>query len=318
MDNSNGTIYESTAPLRLASGGTWTRLTDNWGTRPPGALYQGDINNAGQTELWFSAQTNLQPYTLSGTTLTEGNQSPFESVLGTHDWQLTDGDDAALGPSATTAVDSVTGTSATFNGGASWDSDSVFGTDANFNGTSRYITPPSTTASNYPFCLSVWFKTTTAGGVLASVQSNPLSSGATTTGTYNPFMYIGTNGLLYAEFWNGSSDPLASTYKVDDGAWHHAVLSSVFTEQSPAPGTECPCPLNAQQTLTLDGIQQGVGGDTTMESGSWANLDFGAGYIGGTWQNEVDYKKNGNEGFLQYFNGQMADITFKWAPPPLG
>jgi hypothetical protein len=323
MDNSTGAIYESTAPLTLASSGTWTPLTYNNGNTAQGTLYQGDINNAGQTELWFNGSVGLVSYTLSGTTLTEGNLTSGSRLR--NDWQLTDGNDAALGPTATTAVDSLTGTNATLTSGASWDPDSVFGTDASFNGTSGYITPPSSTVSNYPDYLSVWFKTTTTtGGVLVSVQSSPLSSGATTTGTYNPFMYVGNNGLLYAEFWNGSSDPVASTYKVDDGAWHHAVLSSVFIEQKPVCNpttgncTACPCPYDAQETLTLDGIQQAVSAATTMESGSWANLTFGAGYIGGTWKNEVDYEKNGNEGYLQYFKGQLADITFSSSLLPLG
>jgi hypothetical protein len=309
MDNVTGAIYESTAPLKLASGGAWTTLTFATGDATFGQLYQGDINKAGQTELWFNLnldEGDFAPYTLSGTTLTPESGSNSPSLM--HDWPLTDGSDADLGPAATTAVDSIFGDNATLSSGTSWDSDSIFGTDANFNGTSGYITPPSDTTvpispTEAPLYLSIWFKTTTAGGVLASVQASPLSSGATIATGYNPYMYIGSNGLLYAEFWNGSVDPIASTSKVDDGAWHHAVLSSVFVEQANGNVVN-------QETLTLDGVQQAVSGETGMEDGDWGNLDFGAGYIGGGWPNETHHLEDGNEGYVQYFNGQMADITF--------
>jgi hypothetical protein len=39
-------------------------------------------------------------------------------------------------------------------------------------------------------------------------------------------------------------------------------------------------------------------------------LSFGAGYIGGNWVDERYFKKSGNTGFIDYFNGQIADITF--------
>lgn len=310
LDNSTGAIYESTTPQTLARGGSWAALNYSNGDAAPGPLNQGDINNAGQTELWFdNGEGTFDSYVLSGTTLTPEASGGF-SIL-SDDWQLTDGNDADLGPSATTAVDSVTGDTATLTSGTSWDLDSIFGTDANFNGTSGYITPPSDTTGTGtdPTYLSIWFKTTTAGGVLASVQASPLSSAATIATGYNPFIYIGSNGLLYAEFWNGSVDPLASTSKVDDGSWHHAVLSSVYIEGAHETVT-------SQETLTLDGVQQAVSGDATEVSVTWGNLDFGSGYIGGGWPDEIHHLQNGNTGYLQYFNGQIANVTFRNTKPP--
>jgi hypothetical protein len=306
LDTSTGIIYESASPLTLASGGTWTEI----GTVAiGGTLVQGDINHAGQTELWVNEDGVLFSHTVSGTTLSGENST--DSIYPSDDWQLTDGNDAALGPTATTAVDSITGTNATITGGASWDSDSIFGTDANFNGTSRYLTPPSSTISGLPYYLSVWFKTTTAGGVLASVQGSALSSGSTATSGYNPLMYVGDNGLLYAEFWYGTASPFASTYKVDDGQWHHAVLSSVANEVC---GISTGCSTFEQQTLTLDGAQQAVSPQGYAEDGNWGNLTFGAGYIGGTWPDEANYEQ---DGILQYFNGQMADIQLSDGSPPV-
>ena len=257
---------------------------------------------------------------MSGTTLTpEDSGDPTGSGNVTHDWPLTDGNDAALGSSATTALDTISGNTATMSGGVSWDSDSVFGTGASFDGISGYLTTPASASASDPSYLSIWFKTKTAGGVLASVQASPLSSGGTISTGYNPFMYIGSNGLLYAEFWNGSVDPLASTSKVDDGAWHHAVLSSPYVKIPAPDGGTCPaygC-WASQETLTLDGVQQAVSGDATQVGVTWGNLDFGSGYLGGGWPNETHHLQSGNTGYLQYFNGQMADITLRYTPPPI-
>jgi hypothetical protein len=60
---------------------------------------------------------------------------------------------------------------------------------------------------------------------------------------------------------------------VDDGIWHHAVLSA---------GT-------SSQTLTLDGVtQQTLNGATSFQFAP-ANLTFGAGYIGGNWPAVPNY-----------------------------
>jgi hypothetical protein len=37
--------------------------------------------------------------------------------------------------------------------------------------------------------------------------------------------------------------------------------------------------------------------------------DFGAGYIGGGWPDETHTEESGNTGYLDYFNGEIADIT---------
>lgn len=310
LDTGTGALYEDKGPFMdnttgMAPAQTWTQITVPWSSSPPGTMIQGDINNTGQTELWFltSSGPYFESYTLNGTTLTAENSTQESFVK--DEWPLTDGNDATAGPTAITAVDTMTGTNATLTGGAAWNDDvPYFMTDINFNGTSRYLTPPSNTISATPTYLSVWFKTSTAGGVIASVQGSALSSGATVGGGYNPVLYVGSNGLLYAEWWNGSVDPLASTVQVDDGLWHHAVLSTVILTcfTTTCSGT------TDQETLTLDGQQQQVSADA-LEDGNWANLDFGAGYIGGGWPNEAHHEENGNEGYLQYFNGEIADIS---------
>ena len=74
--------------------------------------------------------------------------------------------------------------------------------------------------------ISVWFKTTTADGVLASLQKKAVSAGGTLSTGYNPVLYIGNDGDLYGLLMDSSGQDtvLTSGMPVDDGLWHHAVL----------------------------------------------------------------------------------------------
>ncbi|HYS36733.1 MAG TPA: DUF6531 domain-containing protein [Pseudonocardiaceae bacterium] len=48
--------------------------------------------------------------------------------------------------------------------------------------------------------MSLWFKTSTPGGVLFSYQADPITN-STSPGNYVPALYVGTDGKLYGEFW---------------------------------------------------------------------------------------------------------------------
>jgi hypothetical protein len=335
LNTSSGALYESSGPFTLQlppdspPGSTvscpnsvinapkWTTIPTSgaWGTPPTGlALAQADINHEGATEIWVysgsnSGSNSTDAYTLSGTTLTY--ESPDSISFPSNDWPLNDGNPNLGGASATTATDSLTGTSAAITGNAAWAKDSYFDHDLSFDGTNSYLTPPAATIQSgaYP-SISIWFKTKSPG-VIVSVQQNPLTSGSTTNGGYNPVLYIGKNGLLYGEWWNSAVDPIVSTYKVDNGIWHHAVLTSTRPPRFLPP--QCATDPSAlvcqgQQTLTLDG--QTVGGAAGNPTGNWSNLDFGAGYAGGGWPNYPNNNaKNGNEGWLTYFNGEISNIN---------
>jgi hypothetical protein len=81
---------------------------------------------------------------------------------------------------------------------------------------------------------------------------------------------------------------------VDDGLWHHAVLTAT----------------SVNQTLYLDGHIQGVlNGSVGLTQANPTNLTIGAGYTGGNWPAEPHYQQNGNTGYPDYFTGQIADIT---------
>lgn len=113
-------------------------------------------------------------------------------------------------------------------------------------------------------------------------------------------MYVGNDGKLYAEWLTGAIAPISSAAAVDDGLWHHAVLTGKGTTQS----------------LYLDGRLQGSLSGTislTFASLTFASttyLTFGAGYIGSTWPNEPYYQPNSVAGSIDYFTGQLAAITF--------
>jgi len=312
LDKTTGALYESVNPTcdttvttgcgaGLSStligmpGSTWTTLSVPWGSSAPD-LVSADVNNAGQLELWTLSGTTAVPYTLTGTTVTkEGSGAAVSDT--SDDWPLSDGSAYAQGSSATTATDSITGDAATMTGGYTWIDDDYFGGAVALDGTSGYITPPSGTipSGDNTVSISVWFKSSiplNSDAVLVSVQADPLTSGSTTPGGYNPVMYIGTDGKLHAEFWNGTANPATSLNVVNDGEWHHAVLTASSTSESLVVDGEAP------QTV-----------DATVDMTGLPNLDLGAGYIGGGWPDETYYKEDGNQGYLTYFNGDIADVT---------
>ena len=81
-----------------------------------------------------------------------------------------------------------------------------------FNGTSSYVTLPAnliTDSTNVT--VGLWFKaaSSTASGVLFSYQADALSNSTGDSDHHDPALYVGSNGELYGEFWNGSIDPIA-------------------------------------------------------------------------------------------------------------
>ncbi|WP_169437610.1 DUF6531 domain-containing protein [Longispora albida] len=77
--------------------------------------------------------------------------------------------------------------------------------------------------------LEAWFKTEPGkGGVIFAEQDQPVPA---TPAQHTP-MYVGTDGILRAEWWTGSTTSLMkSAGRVDDGYWHHMVLSAGVDRQ---------------------------------------------------------------------------------------
>ncbi|MFJ9902304.1 LamG-like jellyroll fold domain-containing protein [Streptomyces sp. NPDC101152] len=164
-------------------------------------------------------------------------------------------------------------------------------TAASFNGTSSYVSlPDNLPANSSNLAVGMWFKTTQAGGTLFSYQSG--KPGTSVSSGFVPSMYVGTDGKLHAEFWNGHAAPMASPNAVNDGKWHYAVLSGARTDQS----------------LFLDGAKVATLTGSTISYGSWPYTTVGAGELAGSWPSVP----SGNA--LGWFNGQIEDVSFLQHP----
>jgi Concanavalin A-like lectin/glucanases superfamily len=295
LDTVNGELWESQNPgcpsacsatTLIGMPGTWTQIT---GTTPPN-LVSADINEAGATELWSVSGSTATAYTVSGATISKDSTSSA-LVKPNDDWPFTDG--VCGGSTPATALDTLTNINASIHGTVSWTCDNTFVQDLSFDGTNTFVVPPAATVPTTAttLILSLWFKTNTAGGVIASLQGQPVADGGTITADYNPVLYVGTDGLLNAEWWPAGL--ITSKAAVDDGLWHHAVITAS----------------SGSETLYLDGTLQGsTTGTPNPGFSSPNNLTFGSGYIGGNWPDEPHYKSS--TASLDYFNGQVADVTF--------
>jgi RHS repeat-associated protein len=238
------------------------------------------------------------PTQCSGYSYTTGSHFPT-AVLDTGPaayWRLNEG-------SGGTAVDSVLPNEGVYNGtysnvtlGQPGSLPGSTATSASFNGTSSYMQLPASLASNASYLaggylsVSLWFKTTTDNGVLFSYQSNPISAG-TTTGSYVPALYVGSDGKLNGELW-GSVNPTVSSSSVADGNWHYVVLTAAGNTQS----------------LYLDGAL--VGNQTGLVGLAGQSYAYvGAGFIGGSWPDESHHLQSGSTGYATYFNGNVSDVA---------
>ncbi|QLQ35328.1 LamG-like jellyroll fold domain-containing protein [Micromonospora robiginosa] len=198
----------------------------------------------------------------------------------------------------TEAVNEVNGGTATYNAvtlgtpGGPFD-DPARGDDdttvATFNGTSSFVELPVEDVPGVgPQSVALWFKTPagyTGGGVLFGSQVNDVDGAASQTGGYSPNLYVGTDGKLRGKFWNGANTPITSTALVNDGKWHHAVLSAKSTSQ----------------TLYLDGVPV-----STM-AGNLASYGALKAYVGAgqaaTWPAAPTNTRG-------YYKGDIAEVSY--------
>ncbi|MGW0432215.1 polymorphic toxin-type HINT domain-containing protein [Micromonospora sp. NPDC003197] len=135
-------------------------------------------------------------------------------------------------------------------------------TAASFNGTSSTVElPKGAVKKSRDGAVELWFKasTTGSGGPLLGYQDKALGE-ASTTGV--PVLYVGTDGLLRGQFNGPTIAPLTSTAAVNDGRWHHVVLSV----------------MGGVQTLYLDGAKVAERTGTTVEHSLLTFNQLGAAY----------------------------------------
>ncbi|MGH3296636.1 MAG: LamG-like jellyroll fold domain-containing protein [Trebonia sp.] len=165
-------------------------------------------------------------------------------------------------------------------------------TAASFNGSSSYVTLKQGLVSGASYqTVSLWFKTSTPDGVLFSYQASPITAGSTTS-SWVPAIYVGSDGKLKAEYWNGKAAPMTSSSPVDDGQWHLVTLTAAGNTQ----------------TLYLDGAQVGSPLAGTVDVAGMTNNYVGAGYNGDAWPDEK-YDVSGTA-YPEYFTGDISDVAF--------
>lgn len=133
---------------------------------------------------------------------------------------------------------------------------------ATFNGTTSAVElPKGTVKKSRDAAVELWFKNnpTGAGGPLLGYQDKALGS-ASTTGV--PVLYVGDDGKLRGQFATGSISPITTAAKVNDGRWHHVVLSS----------------MGGTQTLYLDGVKAGELTGRTIDHSLLTFNQIGAAY----------------------------------------
>ncbi|MGH3165043.1 MAG: LamG-like jellyroll fold domain-containing protein, partial [Trebonia sp.] len=168
-------------------------------------------------------------------------------------------------------------------------------TAASFNGTSSYVSLPNDVISDSTdVSVGLWFKaaSSSADGVLFSYDTDAITNSSGSSGHREPLLYIGTNGELYAEFWNGTVEPIHTSTSVDDGKWHYAVITASSNTQS----------------LYLDGKQVG-----SALSGQINQLNMGVNTIGaGFWNSWPSDTSTA----ASYFSGDIGQVAVYPQPLP--
>ncbi|WP_433433113.1 RHS repeat-associated core domain-containing protein [Nonomuraea sp. CA-141351] len=169
--------------------------------------------------------------------------------------------------------------------------------------TSTHVQLPRNAISGQGGDLAVeaWFKTTASGTVIGMQNS-----GTNGPSAFTPVVYVGTDGKLRGQFFTGSSTvaqtPITSTGAVNDGTWHHAVLSSVETK--PASSS---APAEHTQTLYLDGAAVGtLAGE--IQHGDMAETRIGSGYGSTAWPSSTTSTA------LFPFNGDIDEVAIYGKP----
>ncbi|WP_410809440.1 LamG-like jellyroll fold domain-containing protein [Micromonospora sp. 067-2] len=163
-----------------------------------------------------------------------------------------------------------------------------------FNGTDSYIHSDIYTGIGAdegdifaPNSVELWFKTPAnhaKSGVLLGYTGYPNGSGPDATApNWTPALYVGADGLLRAEFWADTGPQITSRAKVNDGKWHHVVLTATPTLQS----------------VYLDGAEE------ASRLGSFTYPNIHNTYIGaGVTKNWPSSSSD-----VSYFKGNIAEVS---------
>ncbi|WP_326825434.1 RHS repeat-associated core domain-containing protein [Streptosporangium sp. NBC_01756] len=225
--------YEGDALTKVCAPGAGTACTVYAYTAA--SRYRSVIANAAPTGYWR---------------LGDATTKLGDKVASSADWNIDDADAKLAGTSynvSKTSPGALTG---------SGDGAMHFAGTAN----STYVQLPSGAINGRGKLLAVeaWFKTTGSGTVVG--YQNSLQS------KFTPAIYVGTDGKLRGQFATGTIKPITSAAAVNNGAWHHVVLSGAENTQ----------------TLFLDGQIVGtLSGDITHSDQGETRVGYG--YASPSW-----------------------------------
>ncbi|MBY8849518.1 hypothetical protein K7G98_13930 [Saccharothrix sp. MB29] len=139
--------------------------------------------------------------------------------------------------------------------------------------------------------VELWFKTT-SGGPLLGFQRAPFDRdpiGAV------PVLCVDRDGKLRGQFWHGRVAPITSAGEVDDGDWHHVVLSGSL----------------ATQTLFLDGVKVGTT-EGEIDDSLLNHGQIGASHVVGP----ADWAPHGwwPDQSVKHFAGQIDEVAIYQHP----
>jgi RHS repeat-associated protein len=203
---------------------------------PNGATWQWTYNNSGQVLSSLNPLGLFTTYTYDADANGKANQGrhnltkalpPVSFPTPSRQWAVNE-------TSGTVATDSFGGPSGTYTAtGLTMNQPGAPNVSANqsvnFNGGALQLPTDALRGADKTF--SLWFKTK-EDGVLLSKNSADVTV-ATSTG-HNPVLYVGGDGLLYANVWSPTNalPQLITPQPVNDDAWHHVMLSVSATTQT--------------------------------------------------------------------------------------
>jgi hypothetical protein len=253
---------------------------------------------AGTPEIWTITGNTATAYAITGipagtpAAAAEGSGSAL--TYPADSWALNDG---GINTATTTATDSVKGTADPIinSGSYSWANDDSFSDVLDtsqgrhqprrrLRAQRRTPPPPSPSGSTPPPATRSWSPSTTARSPPARRRAAPPPPDTTPSCTSEPTESCASNGG-----WAGPAKPYAppNPSTTDSGATPKLAAST------------------SSQTLTLDSTSQTLTGTVNISA---KYFYIGAGFIGGGWPDET--YNGSSHGMLEYFNGDIADVTF--------
>lgn len=154
-----------------------------------------------------------------------------------------------------------------------------------FDGVDDQINTLTSMVGPSVYSISIWFRTTVAGGKLIGFGNSQAGS----SGSYDRHIYMGNNGRIYFGAYSGATNEVGSLSALNDGQWHNAIATMSASGMK----------------LYIDGVLQGTNANTVSENftGYWK---IGYDNIGGWPNTPTNARFNGALDDIQITNYEMS------------